>query len=307
MRKVTYTTASGDAASGTTFDLSSARAIGWGNDLLGWSWDADKDTGAITRAARTYEMEIVAIDVSAFDELSRRMEQDAVAGRMGTLSVDGWELSCAAKTAAPKHVGDGIVSAKLTLYATDPTWRRITSHALVPESGTQTETTGLDYPTDYGYDYAGTTRSSGIESFSLAVESSIRVIFWGPCTNPYCTVTSRSNATSVSNRFGVNASAETGERISARAYAREPESKPKMDSSQTTGSASSYAGKRALGNLFAIDDTADADQIEQGKQAPKEGPFDAKCSACGAVWSLTKEQFESFTCPQCGNKHAKVL
>lgn len=101
--------------------------------------------------------------------------------------------------------------------------------------------------------------------------------------------------------------AQTGERICARAYAREPESKPKMDSSQTTGSASSYAGKRALGNLFAIDDTADADQIEQGKQAPKEGPFDAKCSACGAVWSLTKEQFESFTCPQCGNKHAKVL
>lgn len=213
MRKVTYTTASGDAASGTTFDLSSAKAIGWGNDLLGWSWDADKDTGAITRAARTYEMEIVAIDVSVFDELSRCMEQDAVAGRMGTLSVDGWELSCAAKTAAPKHVGDGIVSAKLTLYATDPTWRRITRHALVPESGTQTETTGLDYPTDYGYDYAGTTRSSGIESFSLAVESSIRFIFWGPCTNPYCTVTSRSGATSVSNRFGVNASADTGERI----------------------------------------------------------------------------------------------
>lgn len=213
MRMVTYTTASGDAASGTTFDLSSAKAIGWGNDLLGWSWDADKDTGAITRAARTYEMEIVAIDVSVFDELSRCMEQDAVAGRMGTLSVDGWELSCAAKTAAPKHVGDGIVSAKLTLYATDPTWRRITSHALVPESGTQTETTGLDYPTDYGYDYAGTTRSSGIESFSLAVESSIRITFYGPCTNPYCTVTSRSGTTSVSNRFGVNASAETGERI----------------------------------------------------------------------------------------------
>lgn len=213
MRRVTYTTASGDSTAGTTFDLSSAKAIGWSNDLLGWSWDADKDTGAITRAARTYELMVVAIDVATFDELSRRMEQDAVSGRMGTLSVDGWELSCSAKTAAPKHVGDGIVSAKLTLYATDPTWRRVTSHTLVPESGQQTETTGLDYPTDYGYDYAGTTRSSGIESFSLAVESSIRVIFWGPCTNPYCTVTSRSGARSVSNRFGVNASAETGERI----------------------------------------------------------------------------------------------
>lgn len=214
MRRVTYTTASGDTNAGTTFDLSSAKAIGWGNGLLGWSWDADKDTGAITRAARTYEMEVVALDVSVFDELSRRMEQDAVAGRMGTLSVDGWELSCAAKTAAAKHVGGGIVSAKLTLYATDPTWRRVTRHVLVPESGTQTETTGLDYPTDYGYDYAGTTRSSGIESFSLAVESAIRVTFWGPCTNPYCTVTSRTRGGGTkSNRYGVQADAATGERI----------------------------------------------------------------------------------------------
>lgn len=214
MRRVTYTTASGDTASGTTFDLSSARAIGWGNDLLGWSWDADKDTGVITRAARTYELMVVAIDVATFDELSRRMEQDAVSGRMGTLSVDGWKLSCSAKTAAPKHVGDGIVSAKLILYATDPTWRRVTSHTLVPESGQQTETTGLDYPTDYTFDYAGTTRSSGIESFSLAVESAIRVTFWGPCTNPYCTVTSRTQGGGTrSNRFGVNADAATGERI----------------------------------------------------------------------------------------------
>lgn len=214
MRRVTYTTASGDSTAGTTFDLSSAKAIGWSNDLLGWSWDADKDTGAITRAARTYELMVVAIDVATFDELSRRMEQDAVSGRMGTLSVDGWELSCSAKTAAPKHVGNGIVSAKLTLYATDPTWRRVTSHTLVPESGQQTETTGLDYPTDYAFDYAGTTRSSGIESFSLAVESAIRVTFWGPCTNPYCTVTSRTQGGGTrSNRYGVNADAATGERI----------------------------------------------------------------------------------------------
>lgn len=51
---------------------------------------------------------------------------------------------------------------------------------------------------------------------------------------------------------------ELGE-IKATAYAREDENKAKMDLSQMTGSASSYARKYALNGLFAIDETKDAD------------------------------------------------
>ena len=93
--------------------------------------------------------------------------------------------------------------------------------------------------------------------------------------------------------------AQTGEKVSAQGYAREPESKPKMDSSQTTGSASSYAGKRALGNLFALDDTADADQI------PAKGdswPCTGECTACGARYVFENQaQFDNSQC-QCGNR-----
>ena len=53
--------------------------------------------------------------------------------------------------------------------------------------------------------------------------------------------------------------AETGEIVVASAMAREEESKKGMDSSQLTGSTSSYARKYALNGLFAIDDTKDAD------------------------------------------------
>ena len=53
--------------------------------------------------------------------------------------------------------------------------------------------------------------------------------------------------------------AETGEIIEASAMAREEESKKGMDSSQLTGSTSSYARKYALNGLFAIDDTKDSD------------------------------------------------
>ena len=92
---------------------------------------------------------------------------------------------------------------------------------------------------------------------------------------------------------------ETGETVSADGLAREPESKPKMDSSQTTGSASSYAGKRALGNLFAIDDTADSDQMPE--QQP-EGPFDADCTACGQRWMFANADQMAQSACTCGNR-----
>lgn len=49
------------------------------------------------------------------------------------------------------------------------------------------------------------------------------------------------------------------------AYAREALTKPKMDDSQITGTASSYARKYALNGLFLIDDTKDADTNEYNK------------------------------------------
>lgn len=85
--------------------------------------------------------------------------------------------------------------------------------------------------------------------------------------------------------------AETGEAVSAQGFAREPESKKGMDSSQITGTAASYAGKRALGNLFAIDDTKDAD----AHPPAKEGPFRGRCRGCGATATfVNKAQFEEY-------------
>lgn len=54
--------------------------------------------------------------------------------------------------------------------------------------------------------------------------------------------------------------------VSALGYAREPEAKKGMDSSQVSGSSTSYAKKYALGNLFAIDGNKDSDA-----EAPSNG------------------------------------
>lgn len=59
---------------------------------------------------------------------------------------------------------------------------------------------------------------------------------------------------------------ETGDSIKKYGRAREEETKKGMDSSQITGSASSYARKYALNGLFAIDDTKDSDATNNGAQ-----------------------------------------
>ena len=53
---------------------------------------------------------------------------------------------------------------------------------------------------------------------------------------------------------------------SVTAYARESEAKKGMDSSQITGTASSYARKYALNGMFLIDDTKDADTNDYHQQ-----------------------------------------
>ena len=69
---------------------------------------------------------------------------------------------------------------------------------------------------------------------------------------------------SVNERYYVKATVkfidtETGDMVEASANAREEDNKKGMDSSQLTGSTSSYARKYALNGLFAIDDTKDSD------------------------------------------------
>lgn len=78
----------------------------------------------------------------------------------------------------------------------------------------------------------------------------------------------------IGDRYYVKATAtitnSEGKSVSTTAFARESESKAGMDSSQITGSASSYARKYALNGLFCIDDTKDADTMDNtnGQSTP---------------------------------------
>lgn len=69
-------------------------------------------------------------------------------------------------------------------------------------------------------------------------------------------------------RFYIQATAtltDGSDSLQVKAYAREAESKSKMDDSQVTGSASSYARKYALQGLYLIDDGIDSDSLNDAE------------------------------------------
>lgn len=73
----------------------------------------------------------------------------------------------------------------------------------------------------------------------------------------------------IGDRYYVKATAtitDGKEQLSTDAYARESLDKKGMDASQVTGATSSYARKYALNGLLAIDDTKDADTMDNSKK-----------------------------------------
>ena len=83
--------------------------------------------------------------------------------------------------------------------------------------------------------------------------------------------------------------AETGEIVEASAMAREEEKKKGMDSSQLTGSTSSYARKYALNGLFAIDDTKDSDTTNtHGKEDSKNNVITLTDKQLNRMYAIAK-------------------
>lgn len=78
--------------------------------------------------------------------------------------------------------------------------------------------------------------------------------------------------------------------------AREAEDKKGMDPAQLTGATSSYARKYALGGLFALDDTKDADATN------KHGKDNAQAVAEKAQAAGIGEQVKEYKCCDCGKE-----
>ena len=89
-----------------------------------------------------------------------------------------------------------------------------------------------------------------------------------------CLLTLTDDLVFVGDRYYIKATAtirnESGECVSATAFAREAASKKGSDEAQITGLASSYARKYALGGLFCIDDGKDPDSMDNREEGKKQ-------------------------------------
>lgn len=111
------------------------------------------------------------------------------------------------------------------------------------------------------------------------------------------TLTVSDEVVQVGERTYVRATARVvapdGVATEATAFAREPDAKKGMDSSQVTGAASSYARKYALNGLFLIDDAQDADAARPPQDDGE--PFVARCQSCGTSYTFeSQEQLDAF-------------
>ena len=95
-----------------------------------------------------------------------------------------------------------------------------------------------------------------------------------------CTLVVSDEIVAIEGRFYIKATAtltnSQGGKVFATAYAREQDSKSGMDASQLTGSTSSYARKYALNGLFCIDDTKDADTMDNTSEGKTSAPAPKK-------------------------------
>ena len=99
------------------------------------------------------------------------------------------------------------------------------------------------------------------------------------CHEQKCTITLSDEVKELNNGWvyitAIATLSDAESSVSVQAHARESETRKGMDSSQITGSSSSYARKYALNGLFAIDDTKDSDATNKGdsKQEVKNNGF----------------------------------
>lgn len=107
----------------------------------------------------------------------------------------------------------------------------------------------------------------------------------------------------IGNRYYVKATVtlkDDKEEVSNTAFAREEEDKKGMAGSQITGAASSYARKYALNGLFCIDDTKDADTMDNSKKE-KKTPVEnfGNCDQCHAPKVKSKATGKVYCSRKC--------
>lgn len=189
-------------------EMDSRRAsVRTGAALRGRSWGYSLGTRGVSRqvrAAREVTADVVFGDLATADALRRAADRDFADGSPGTLVVDGeWVQRALVAGFEPDVITRSKVTGSLKVLLLDGCWRR--ERVLSVAKRDQAAADGwLDLPTDHAYDLSSPPQSLAAESVA-ATPAAVRIVFWGPCTDPYIVV--------AGNRYQVDATVPAGARL----------------------------------------------------------------------------------------------
>lgn len=175
--------------------------------IIDYGWKA-ASSGVITGGGYQpldADLTVVVTDEETANDIIDVLEADSLSGEVGTLEDEnGWVARCISNGLSIKrYVGDAF-TLQIPLLFPDGCWRRSVVKHLRANTGTVHQSSGKDYPHDYGFDYQADSRSTTVE-VSGAYGALLGITFFGACSNPYVSI--------AGNRYGVNADVDAYGRI----------------------------------------------------------------------------------------------
>ena len=197
MHRIIYTSGS----TGATVCLDGDTAfVGVGGGLRSHKWNrklSSRSVSGLALGVTEVKVDVIAYDDAAND-LRRMADADAAAKTPGKLTVDGeWNMRCYVVASDTSEAYYEAVKLRLTLALVDDCWwREKTKHFV-----TGLAADGIDHPYDYPHDL-----SFAVGDGSIDVDSPqgapCRIVFYGPCVNPYVVIGG--------NRYEVDVTANSG-------------------------------------------------------------------------------------------------
>ena len=168
----------------------------------GWSYNLGyRRVKSMSYPAREVELAWFGTYANA-DELRMTADADNMSGKNGLLTLDGWTQRACIVAQQPSIYQAGRRASTIRVLLLDGFWwREKTKHFVAGLSSG-----GLNYPHDHPYDLS---YSSGKGKVIIGSElgADTRIVFYGPCTNPYILVTAEDGS---QNRYQVNESIASG-------------------------------------------------------------------------------------------------
>lgn len=155
-------------------------------DARGREWEyalGYRDAYNLTRPARAVTLEVWTNPAEA-DNMRRVFDADVANSTPGELIAENvWHQRALVTASQARSAFAGNIGLQLTVLLLDGAWWAVKAIEFAPDDGSEAYEF-LDYPYDYDYDYSRASSSKTVDT-GLLVASPVRIIIYGPATNPY--------------------------------------------------------------------------------------------------------------------------